>query len=167
MLERAVRGALMNSLSFMWGFYFLLSAAPSLVATRAVVSALPQLIATSYFSRHGCSLRSGRWREPYRSGMWSSVRRLLGGASKRWRPRSAMAGSSLSRVWPWSICSPFWTSIRRPCRDLCNGNDIREFDPAELQRRFAVVFQDCVRYALTARENVPRLPLRWRGRGMA
>ena len=37
---------------------------------------------------------------------------------------------------------------------LCNGNDIREFDPAELQRRFAVVFQDCVRYALTARENV-------------
>ena len=60
MLERAVRGALMNSLSFMWGFYFLLSAAASLVATLAVVSALPQLIATSHFSRHGCSLRSGR-----------------------------------------------------------------------------------------------------------
>ena len=37
---------------------------------------------------------------------------------------------------------------------LINGNDIREFDRAELQRRFAVVFQDCVRYALTARENV-------------
>ena len=84
MLERAVRGALMNSLSFMWGFYFLLSAAPSLVATRAVVSALPQLIATSYFSRHGCSLCSGRWREPYRSGMWSSVRRLL------WRGKQAL-----------------------------------------------------------------------------
>ena len=37
---------------------------------------------------------------------------------------------------------------------LINGEDIREFDLAELQRRFAVVFQDCVRYALTARENV-------------
>lgn len=37
---------------------------------------------------------------------------------------------------------------------LINGNDIREFDRAELQQRFAVVFQDCVRYALTARENV-------------
>ena len=37
---------------------------------------------------------------------------------------------------------------------LINGTDIREFDLAELQSRFAVVFQDCVRYALTARENI-------------
>ena len=71
MLERAVRGALMNSLSFMWGFYFLLSAATSLVATLAilstihwaipvamVVSALPQLIATSHFSRRGWALEN-------------------------------------------------------------------------------------------------------------
>ena len=37
---------------------------------------------------------------------------------------------------------------------LINGEDIREFDLAGLQRSFAVVFQDCVRYALTAQENV-------------
>ena len=71
MLERAVRGALMNALSFMWGFYFLLSAATSLVATIAVLStihwaipvaivlsALPQLIATSHFSRQGWALEN-------------------------------------------------------------------------------------------------------------
>ena len=71
MLERAVRGALMNTLSFMWGFYFLMSAAASLVATMAVlstmhwavpvaivVSALPQLIATSHFSRQGWALEN-------------------------------------------------------------------------------------------------------------
>ena len=71
LLERAVRGALMNSLSFMWGFYFLLSAATALVATLAilstmhwaipvamVVSALPQLIATSHFSRRGWTLEN-------------------------------------------------------------------------------------------------------------
>ena len=71
MLERAVRGALMNALSFMWGFYLLLSAATSLVATIAVLStihwaipvamvlaALPQLIATSHFSRKGWALEN-------------------------------------------------------------------------------------------------------------
>ena len=71
LLERAVRGALMNSLSFMWGFYFLLHATTSLVATLAilatmhwaipvamVVSALPQLIATSHFSRRGWALEN-------------------------------------------------------------------------------------------------------------
>ena len=69
LLERAVRGALMNSLSFMWGFYFLVQAAISLVAIIAVLStihwaipvamvlsALPQLIATSWFARRGWAL---------------------------------------------------------------------------------------------------------------
>jgi ABC-type multidrug transport system fused ATPase/permease subunit len=71
MLERAVRGALMNALSFMWGFYFLMRAAISLVATVAVLStihwaipvamvlsALPQLIATSYFAKQGWALEN-------------------------------------------------------------------------------------------------------------
>ena len=39
-------------------------------------------------------------------------------------------------------------------RILINGIDLREFDSGALQQRLAVVFQDCVRYALTARENV-------------
>ena len=39
-------------------------------------------------------------------------------------------------------------------RILINGIDLREFDRGALQQRLAVVFQDCVRYALTARENV-------------
>ena len=71
LLERAVRGALMNSLSFMWGFYFLVQAAISLVAIIAVLStihwvipvamvlsALPQLIATSWFARRGWALEN-------------------------------------------------------------------------------------------------------------
>ena len=71
MLERAVRGALMNAMSFMWGFYFLMSSATSLVATvvvlstihwavpvAMVLSALPQLIATSYFARRGWALEN-------------------------------------------------------------------------------------------------------------
>jgi ATP-binding cassette subfamily B protein len=39
-------------------------------------------------------------------------------------------------------------------RILVNGVDVREFDVASYRRRIAVVFQDFVRYALAARENI-------------
>ena len=35
-----------------------------------------------------------------------------------------------------------------------NGIDLREYDPASLQRRIGVIFQDFARYYLTARENI-------------
>lgn len=35
-----------------------------------------------------------------------------------------------------------------------NGIDLREYDPAGLQRRIGVIFQDFARYYLTARENI-------------
>jgi ATP-binding cassette, subfamily B, bacterial len=35
-----------------------------------------------------------------------------------------------------------------------DGTDIREFDPVELRRKFAVVFQDYVRYHVSARDNI-------------
>ena len=325
MLERAVRGALMNSLSFMWGFYFLLSAATSLVATLAilstihwaipvamVVSALPQLIATSHFSRRGWALenslathyrllkyltglmserqaasevrlfglsdyfvprfrdinadrlrreqsftrKSTLWRaslglaaDAVVAGVWVfialralartiSVGDVVLGTQAAWRGKQALEATfsyggqffeqSLALVnlfafldldpasVPGSLRPPAGATRRSlpatidsiefrhvgfaypaagrevlddvsftiaggekvalvgtngsgkttivkllarlydPTRGkiLINGSDIREFDPAELQRRFAVVFQDCVRYALTARENV-------------
>ncbi|WP_406478682.1 ABC transporter ATP-binding protein [Streptomyces sp. NBC_01615] len=37
---------------------------------------------------------------------------------------------------------------------LWDGTDIRQFDPAELRRRIGAVFQDFVRYDLTAAENI-------------
>jgi ATP-binding cassette subfamily B protein len=37
---------------------------------------------------------------------------------------------------------------------LLDGVDLREFDPAELRRRFGVIFQDFVHYYLSAAENV-------------
>lgn len=37
---------------------------------------------------------------------------------------------------------------------LLDGRDIREYEPAELHRAIGVVFQDFVRYHLTARENI-------------
>ena len=71
MLERAVRGALMNSLSFMWGFYFLVERGdgagchpggpgdhPMGRSVAMVVAALPQLIATSHFARRGWALEN-------------------------------------------------------------------------------------------------------------
>jgi len=39
-------------------------------------------------------------------------------------------------------------------RILWDGVDLREMDPAELRRRVSVIFQDFMRYALPARENV-------------
>jgi len=39
-------------------------------------------------------------------------------------------------------------------RITLDGVDLRDFDPAELRRRVGVVFQDFVRYELTARENI-------------
>ena len=39
-------------------------------------------------------------------------------------------------------------------RILLDGVDLREFDPAELRRRMGVIFQDFVRYELTAGENI-------------
>lgn len=35
-----------------------------------------------------------------------------------------------------------------------DGTDLREFDPAELRRKFAVVFQDYARYNVSARDNI-------------
>ncbi len=325
MLERAVRGALMNSLSFMWGFYFLLSAATALVATLAilstihwaipvamVVSALPQLIATSHFSRRGWALENSlaphyrllkyltglmserqaanevrlfglsayfvpRFREVNAqrlrrersftrtstlwratlgfiadaavAGVWVfialralaraiSVGDVVLGTQAAWRCKQALEATfnyggqffeqsltlvnlfafldldpasvpgalrrvarSAGRPLPATIdrvefrhvsfaypaaernvlhdvsftmvrgqtvavvgrngsgkttIVKLLTRLYDPTRGLIliNGNDIREFDRAELQQRFAVVFQDCVRYALTARENV-------------
>ena len=324
MLERAVRGALMNSLSFMWGFYFLLSAATALVATLAivstihwaipvamVVSALPQLIATSHFSRRGWALenslaphyrllkyltgltserqaanevrlfglsdyfvprfrevnaqrlrreqcftrKSTLWRatlgfiaDAAVAGVWVfialralaraiSVGDVVLGTQAAWRGKQALEATfsyggqffeqsltlvnlfafldldpasvpgalrvapATTRPLPATIESVEFrhvsfaypaaernvlhdvsftmargqtvavvgrngsgkttivrllTRLYDPTRGqiLINGNDIREFDRAELQQRFAVVFQDCVRYALTARENV-------------
>jgi ATP-binding cassette subfamily B protein len=37
---------------------------------------------------------------------------------------------------------------------LLDGVDLREYDPASLQQRIGVVFQDFVQYQLTARENI-------------
>ncbi|MFC7264958.1 ABC transporter ATP-binding protein [Streptomyces lutosisoli] len=37
---------------------------------------------------------------------------------------------------------------------LWDGTDIRQFDPAELRRRIGAVFQDFVRYDMTAAENI-------------
>lgn len=37
---------------------------------------------------------------------------------------------------------------------LLNGQDLRRYDPAELQKLFGVIFQDFVRYSLTAQENI-------------
>ena len=325
MLERAVRGALMNSLSFMWGFYFLLGAVTALVATLAilatmhwavpvamVVAALPQLIATSHFSRRGWALENSlaphyrllkyltglmserqaanevrlfgltdyfvpRFREVNAqrlrreqsfarnstlwraslgfgadvavAGVWVfialralaraiTVGDVVLGTQAAWRGKQALEATfsyggqffeqSLTLVnlfafldldpasVPGALRPVARTATRRlpatiesvefrrvsfaypaaerevlhdvsfsitrgqtlavvgrngsgkttivklltrlydPTRGqiLINGNDIREFDPGELQQRFAVVFQDCVRYALTARENV-------------
>jgi len=325
LLERAVRGALMNSLSFMWGFYFLLHAAASLVATLAilatihwvipvamVVFALPQLIATSYFSRQGWALenslathyrllkyltglmserqaanevrlfglsdyfvsrfrqvnahrlrreqafarRSTSWRaslglvaDAAVAGVWVfialralaraiSIGDVVLGTQAAWRGKQALEATfnyggqffeqsltlvnlfafldldpasvpgglrriarSATRPLPATIDSvefrhvsfaypaaertvlhdvsftiargqtvalvgrngsgkttivKLLTRLYDPTRGqiLINGIDIREFDLGELQQRFAVVFQDCVRYALTARENV-------------
>ncbi len=323
LLERAVRGALMNSLSFMWGFYFLVQAAISLVATIAVlstihwvipvamvVSALPQLIATSWFARRGWALenslsthhrllkyltalmserqaanevrlfglsdyfiprfrqvneqrlrreqsftrKSTLWRaslgllsDAAVAGVWVfivlralaraiSVGDVVLGTQAAWRGKEALQqtfsyggqffeqtltlvnlftfldldpaavpGSlrrlTVKRRMPETIdrvefrhVSFAYPSVQGNVLDdvsfvmergqkvalvgqngsgkttivklltrlydptvgqiLINGEDIREFDLAELQRRFAVVFQDCVRYALTARENV-------------
>ena len=39
-------------------------------------------------------------------------------------------------------------------RILLDGHDLKEYDLESLQRTFGVIFQDFVRYALTARENV-------------
>ena len=39
-------------------------------------------------------------------------------------------------------------------RILLDGVDLREFDPAELRREMGVIFQDFVRYELTAGENI-------------
>jgi len=39
-------------------------------------------------------------------------------------------------------------------RILLDGTDLREYDPEALRRRMAVIFQDFVRYELTAGENV-------------
>lgn len=39
-------------------------------------------------------------------------------------------------------------------RILLDGTDIREFDPAELRTRYAALFQDFVRYQMTAAENI-------------
>ena len=323
LLERAVRGALMNSLSFMWGFYFLVQAAISLVATIAVLStihwvipvamvlsALPQLIATSWFARRGWALenslsthhrllkyltglmserqaanevrlfglsdyfiprfrqvneqrlrreqsftrKSTLWRaslgllsDAAVAGVWVfivlralaraiSVGDVVLGTQAAWRGKEALQqtfsyggqffeqtltlvnlftfldldpaavpGSlrrlTVKRRMPETIdrvefrhVSFAYPSVQGNVLDdvsfvmergqkvalvgqngsgkttivklltrlydptagqiLINGEDIREFDLAELQRRFAVVFQDCVRYALTARENV-------------
>ena len=322
MLERAVRGALMNSLSFMWGFYFLLSAVTALAATLAtlhwavpvamVVAALPQLIATSHFSRRGWALENSlaphyrllkyltglmserqaanevrlfgladyfvpRFREvnaqrlrreqsftrkstPWRAslgsiadaavaGVWVfialralaravSVGDLVLGTQAAWRCKQALEATfsyggqffeqsltlvnlfafldldpasvpgalrrvarTATRRLPATIDSvefrrvsfaypaaerevlhdvsfsitrgqtlavvgsngsgkttivKLLTRLYDPARGqiLVNGTDIREFDLGALQQRFAVVFQDCVRYALTARENV-------------
>ena len=325
MLERAVRGALMNALSFMWGFYFLMGEAVSLVAIIAVlstlhwaipvamvVSALPQLIATGYFSRQGWALENSlsthfrllkyltslmserqaanevrlfglseyfipRFREvnehrlrreqafTRKSTLWRASLGLVSdaavagvwvfialkalaraislgdvvlGTQASWRGKQALEATfsyggqffeqSLTLVNlfafldldPASVpgalrrpaqevtrCMPpdidriefrhvsfSYPSVRRKVLDdvsftipggrtvalvgrngsgkttivklltrlydptqgriLINGTDIREFDLAELQQRFSVVLQDCVRYALTARENV-------------
>ena len=325
MLERAVRGALMNSLSFMWGFYFLLSAVTALAATLAilatihwaipvamVVAALPQLIATSHFSRRGWALENSlaphyrllkyltglmserqaanevrlfglsdyfvpRFREVnaqrlrreqsftrkstlWRANLgciadaavagvwvfiaWRALARAIStgdvvlGTQAAWRGKQALEATfsyggqffeqsltlvnlfafldldpasvpgALSRVAPpatrrlpatiesvefrrvsfaypaaeRSVLHDVSFTISRgetvavvgrngsgkttivkllarlydPTRGqiLVNGTDIREFDRGELQQCFAVVFQDCVRYALTARENV-------------
>ena len=325
LLERAVRGALMNSLSFMWGFYFLLGATASLVATLAVLatvhwiipvamvaSALPHLIATSHFSRRGWALenslathyrllkyltglmserqaanevrlfglsdyfvprfrevnaqrlrreqsfarKSTFWRaslglvaDAAVAGVWVfiglralaraiSVGDVVLGTQAAWRGKQALEATfsyggqffeqsltlvnlfafldldpasvpgalrrgarSATRSLPATIDSvefrgvsfaypaaerevlhdvsfsitrgqtlavvgrngsgkttivKLLTRLYDPTRGqvLINGSDIREFDRAELQQRFAVVFQDCVRYALTARENV-------------
>ena len=323
LLERAVRGALMNSLSFMWGFYFLMQAAIALVATIAVLStihwvipvamvlsALPQLIATSWFARRGWALENSlsthhrllryltalmserqaanevrlfglsdyfipRFREvneqrlrreqsfTRKSTLWRASLGLLSdaavagvwvfivlralaraisvgdvvlGTQAAWRGKEALQqtfsyggqffeqtltlvnlfafldldpaavpGSlrrlAVNRRMPETIdrvefrhVSFAYPSVQRKVLDdvsfvmergqkvalvgqngsgkttivklltrlydptdgqiLINGEDIRDFDLAELQRRFAVVFQDCVRYALTARENI-------------
>ena len=323
LLERAVRGALMNSLSFMWGFYFLVQAAISLVATIAVLStihwvipvamvlsALPQLIATSWFARRGWALenslsthhrllkyltalmserqaanevrlfglsdyfiprfrqvneqrlrreqsftrKSTLWRaslgllsDAAVAGVWVfivlralaraiSVGDVVLGTQAAWRGKEALQqtfsyggqffeqtltlvnlftfldldpaavpgslqSKDVKRRMPNTIervefrhVSFAYPSVQRNVLDdvsfvmeggqkvalvgrngsgkttivklltrlydptagqiLINGEDIREFDLAELQRKFAVVFQDCVRYALTARENV-------------
>ena len=323
MLERAVRGALMNALSFMWGFYFLMQAAISLVATVAVLStihwaipvamvlsALPQLIATSYFAKQGWALENSlsthfrllkyltglmserqaanevrlfglsdyfipRFREVNEqrlrrehsfmrkstvwraslgllsdaavAGVWVfivlralakaiSVGDVVLGTQAAWRGKEALqqtfsyggqffeqaltlvnlfafldldpstvpgslrrqkttrsVPSTIERV-EFRNVSFAYPSVQQTVLDdvsfaieggqkvalvgqngsgkttivklltrlydptdgqiLVNGTDIREFDLAELQRRFAVVFQDCFRYALTARENV-------------
>ena len=323
LLERAVRGALMNSLSFMWGFYFLVQAAISLVATIAVLStihwvipvamvlsALPQLIATSWFARRGWALenslsthhrllkyltalmserqaanevrlfglsdyfiprfrqvneqrlrreqsftrKSTLWRaslgllsDAAVAGVWVfivlralaraiSVGDVVLGTQAAGRGKEALQqtfsyggqffeqtltlvnlftfldldpaavpgslqSKDVKRRMPNTIervefrhVSFAYPSVQRNVLDdvsfvmeggqkvalvgrngsgkttivklltrlydptagqiLINGEDIREFDLAELQRKFAVVFQDCVRYALTARENV-------------
>ena len=323
LLERAVRGALMNSLSFMWGFYFLVQAAISLVATIAVLStihwiipvamvlsALPQLIATSWFARRGWALenslsthhrllkyltalmserqaanevrlfglsdyfiprfrqvneqrlrreqsftrKSTLWRaslgllsDAAVAGVWVfivlraltraiSVGDVVLGTQAAWRGKEALQqtfsyggqffeqtltlvnlfafldldpaavpgslqSKDVKRRMPDTIervefrhVSFAYPSVQGNVLDdvsfvmeggqkvalvgqngsgkttivklltrlydptagqiLINGEDIRDFDLAELQRRFAVVFQDCVRYALTARENV-------------
>lgn len=39
-------------------------------------------------------------------------------------------------------------------RILLDGTDLREFDPAVLRRRYAALFQDFVRYQMTAAENI-------------
>ena len=39
-------------------------------------------------------------------------------------------------------------------RILLDGIDLREFDPADLRRQMGVIFQDFVRYELTAGENI-------------
>ncbi len=39
-------------------------------------------------------------------------------------------------------------------RILLDGGDLREFDPIELRTRFAALFQDFVRYQMTAAENI-------------
>ena len=325
MLERAVRGALMNAMSFMWGFYFLMSSATSLVATvlvlatihwavpvAMVLSALPQLIATSHFARQGWALensltehfrllkyltalmserqtahevrlfglshyfiprfrqvnerrirreqsftrKSTFWRaglglisDAAVAGVWVfialralartiSLGDVVLGTQAAWRGKEALEATfshggqffeqslTLVNLFAFLDLDPVSVpgALQRPAREvtrrmpetidrvefrhvsfsypsvkkkvlddvsfaiaggqtvalagqngsgkttvvklltrlydpnagqiLINGIDIREFDPAELQQRFAVVFQDCVRYALTARENV-------------
>lgn len=37
---------------------------------------------------------------------------------------------------------------------LLNGNDVRNYEPAEYRREFSVIFQDYARYAATVRDNI-------------
>ena len=138
MLERAVRGALMNSLSFMWGFRSPVSGDQHRQASpRAILYAQEYAVASEPGSRFG---RSGGRGMGVHCAPGAGENHIDRGRGPRYAGCMAGQASAGGHVQLWQI--------------LINGNDIREFDPAELQRRFSVVFQDCVRYALTARENV-------------
>ena len=185
MLERAVRGALMNSLSFHVGFYFLLSAVTALGATLALLAAIHWAIPVAMVvSALLVNLFAFLDLDPASvPGALRRVARPPPGACPR--PSTASSsGASVSRIRRQSgkCCTMSAFSITRGQtlavvgrngsgkttivklltrlydatrgQILINGKDIREFDPGELQQRFAAVFQDCVRYALTARENV-------------